>query len=315
MLAILRSLFALSLPLVVSVALADDPPSAGNDDQQADGKQVDKQHDKEADKQAAEKKKPSADKKKEKPTAKREAQAKKPAAKDSENKQAESKRAAAKHPERAVESGKKDADKQTANEKKSDKPPESQREEAVFVLVREHHPDLVELLKRLKATKPKQYEQAVKELSRDAQRLEAAHERDPERYGLDLRAWQLDSRIRLLTAKLSLEDRPELQEDLKATLAERADVRLAQRQLERDRAAARLKKFDEDIVKLTSNREAELKQAFDRLLRVAEKARPAKEKASGNRRQASDAAEKAPAANETSSPPANEVNTSKAPNP
>jgi hypothetical protein len=158
---------------------------------------------------------------------------------------------------------------------------DSEREEAAFVLVREHHPDLVNLLERLKATKKNEYQQAVKELYRDSQRLEGARERDPERYKLELRAWQLDSRIRLLTAKLSLEDRPELQEDLKAAIAERSDVRLAQKELERDRTAARLKKLDEEIGNLTAGRDDELKRTLDRLLRVAEKARPAKAKASG----------------------------------
>ncbi len=144
------------------------------------------------------------------------------------------------------------------------------------MFVREHHVDLVELLERLKSTKPKEYRQAVKELYRDSQRLTTVHERDPEKYELDLRAWQLDSRIRLLTAKLSLSDQPELQEDLKAALAERADVRLAQIELERSRLTARLKRLDEEVSTLTSSRDDELKRTFDRLLRMARKVRPAK---------------------------------------
>lgn len=154
------------------------------------------------------------------------------------------------------------------------KPSDADREEAALTLVREHHSDLVELLKRLKATKQKEYRQAIKELYRESERLEAVRQRDPERYKLELRAWQLDSRIRLLTARLSLEDRAELEENLKAALAERADARLAQKKLERVRLTARLEKLDDEIGNFASRRDADLKRNFDRLLRAAQKARP-----------------------------------------
>jgi hypothetical protein len=150
---------------------------------------------------------------------------------------------------------------------------DAEREEAALAFVREHHPDLVDLLKRLKGTKENEYRQAIKELSRDSKRIDALRDRDPDRYKLELRAWQLDSGIRLLAAKLSLEDRPEWQEDLKVALAERADVRLAQLKLERKRVTARLKKLDAEIDNFASQREASLKRNFDRLMGTAEKAR------------------------------------------
>ncbi|HET6881368.1 MAG TPA: hypothetical protein VFI31_14495 [Pirellulales bacterium] len=237
------------------LVLADEPPLVGGhpeaDQKQADAKPVEK---KQPEKKPADKKhvdKRQADKKQANPANPR-------------NKQVvEKPKAASKRPE---------------------KPSNDDREQAALVLVREHHPDLVELLQRLKATKKKEYQQAVKELYRDSQRLENVRERDPERYGLELRAWQLDSRIRLLTARLSLEDRPELQEELKAALTERADVRLTQRELERDRLTARLKKLEEEISSLTTHRDEEVQRTFDRLLRTAVKARPA-QKASGDKQQ------------------------------
>ena len=276
MLTMLRTVSLLSLALIVSVALADDPPLAGGHPQDAE---------KQPDKPSAEQK---ADKKKERTPAKKQATAQQA----DKNKEGDTDKKA-----------KQEAEKQQAAKKKADKPSDAQREEAAFVLVREFHPDLVELLKRLKTTKPKEYQQAVRELYRDSQRLEVSRERDPERFRLELRAWQLDSRIRLLTAKLSLEDRPELQEDLRTALAERADVRLAQKRLDRDRAAARLKKIDEEISSLTTGRDDDLKRTFDRLLRGAEKARPAKDKAAGDRRQASGDKKVAPAPGASNSPP------------
>lgn len=186
---------------------------------------------------------------------------------------------------RAAEKGdSKTADTKSTDPKRGEKPdkgkqakkksPEADREEVALLFVGEHQPELLELLERLKGTKEKDYQQAIRELSRDSQRINSFKEKDPKRFEQEVRAWQLDSRIRLLTAKLSLEDRPELQEDLKAALAERADLRLAQRKLERERVAARLAKLDEEIAGLVSQRDEILRKTFDRLVRAAERARP-----------------------------------------
>lgn len=154
----------------------------------------------------------------------------------------------------------------------SNKQSEAKREEAALALVREHHPALVELLERLKATKKADYQQAIKELYRDSQRLASARQRDAQRYALELRAWQLDSRIRLLAAKLSLENRPELEEQLKGCLAERAEVHLSLKKLDRDRAEAKAKRLNAEIEKLTAGQDAEVQRSLERLLRAAKKA-------------------------------------------
>ncbi|HQU41341.1 MAG: hypothetical protein B7Z73_11040 [Planctomycetia bacterium 21-64-5] len=57
-------------------------------------------------------------------------------------------------------------------------------------------------------------------------------------------------------------------------MAERADLRLSQRKLERERVAARLAKLDEDIAHLVNQRDEDLTKTFDRLLRAAERVRP-----------------------------------------
>ncbi|HVX11913.1 MAG TPA: hypothetical protein VHC22_12085 [Pirellulales bacterium] len=250
MLTTLRILSFVSLSIVATVVWAEDQPSGDSDSGVGNPAVKDGQ----PERQPAGKKNKNAAKKNPAPVKQ-----------SAENKEAEG---------AAKPSGNKKAPIKKRAEKKELSA--SDQEEAAFVFVREHHVDLVELLERLKSTKPKEYQQAVKELYRDSQRLTAVQDRDAEKYELDLRAWQLDSRIRLLTAKLSLSDQPELQEDLKAALADRADVRLAQKELERGRLTARLKKLDEEVSTLTSNRDDELKRTFDRLLRMARKVRPAK---------------------------------------
>jgi hypothetical protein len=149
----------------------------------------------------------------------------------------------------------------------------AQREAVALALVREHHGELIELLDHLKSQKHKAYLQAIQELWRASERLATVRQRDPDRYDLELRAWKIDSRIRLLAAKLSMEQDPELEQQLKSALSERADVRLQLKTVVRDRVKTRLETMNAEIDKLTSEREQQLQQAFDKLVRGAAKAR------------------------------------------
>jgi len=149
----------------------------------------------------------------------------------------------------------------------------AQREVAALALVREHHLELIELLDHLKSQKHKAYLQAIQELWRASERLATVRQRDPDRYDLELRAWKIDSRIRLLAAKLSMEQDSELEQQLKAALSERADVRLQLKAVVRDRVKTRLETMNAEIDKLASEREQQLQQAFEKLLRGATKAR------------------------------------------
>ncbi|HVX61866.1 MAG TPA: hypothetical protein VHC19_14720 [Pirellulales bacterium] len=142
-----------------------------------------------------------------------------------------------------------------------------EQETAALTLVRNQHPELSELLEQLKADNPEQYRQAISELFRASQRLAQAKEKDPQRYELELKAWRIDSRVRLLAAKLTMETRPELEEKLKASLLEREDVRIELLSLDRERAAERLEKLDGQLTRLRERREKLSDRAFDQLMR------------------------------------------------
>lgn len=174
-------------------------------------------------------------------------------------------------------------DKNSKNAKKVEKKPQAsaeQQETAALALVRIHHPELSELLEQLKADNPKQYRQAVSELFRASQRLAQAKEKDPQRYELELKAWRIDSRVRLLAAKLTMETRPELEEKLKASLLELQDVRIELLSLDRERAAERLERLDAQLIRLQERREKLSERAFDQLMRRL-KSRPKAKSAKG----------------------------------
>src|SRR5688572_7698992 len=132
-----------------------------------------------------------------------------------------------------------------------------EREAAALSFVKQHHPELQELLSQLKSSTRPEYRRAINELFLASERLAASQERDPLKYELDLRAWKIESRIRLLAARLAMTDNDLLQGELKELLLEKVEVQLEQQLLERQRVASRLEKLDTTIERLRSQREAE----------------------------------------------------------
>src|SRR6185437_12400029 len=163
-----------------------------------------------------------------------------------------------------------------ANKKAEKKaiPSAEERESAALAFVGEHHPELHGLLQQLKADNPKQYQQAILDLYRATQRLSDRKEKDPVRYELELKAWKLDSQALLLAAKLAMDANPELEDQLKAALREREDVRVGLLELDRTRTAGRLEQLDRELDKRRGRRDDDAQKAFEQIMRRSGKARP-----------------------------------------
>ena len=195
----------------------------------------------------------------------------KAAAKSAKKKPADKKTAA----QDAKKSGAKAAKKAA---QKSNSSTESQ-EPAALALVKANHPELLELLEKLKADNPRQYEQAILELYRASKTLSDRKAKDPARYELDLKAWKLDSQARLLAARLTMDADAELEAQLKAVLAEREDVAIAILAMDRQRLADRLKQIEGQLEKRREQRDARANRAFERLTRRSGKPRAKNEAA------------------------------------
>jgi hypothetical protein len=148
-----------------------------------------------------------------------------------------------------------------------------EREAAAIQFVRQHHPELVDLLQGLKETNAVQYQTAVRQLFQTSERLAKIHETDPPRYELELNLWKIKSRIQLLAARSSMTRDPEIESQLRAALAEQAQVRLQELQMDRDRAAERLKKLDASIDQFKNNRQRNIEKQFDVLMRDIDRSR------------------------------------------
>ena len=165
-----------------------------------------------------------------------------------------------------------------------------EREAAVKTFVERNHPELVELLELLKSSQPAEYERAIRELHRVTEKLALVQERDSLQYALELRAWQVHSRIQLLTAKLKMPDSAESDEvrrELKEAIGEQVDARADLLSHERDRVADRLRKIEKELSRLESDRQEVVDRQFQMLMKASSpknKKPPAKKKAVVNQR-------------------------------
>jgi hypothetical protein len=139
-----------------------------------------------------------------------------------------------------------------------------EREAAVRKFVEQHHPELVGLLESLKSKNSTEYERAVRDLFRVSERLAQFYGRDNQRYELELKLWQSQSRLDLLAARFKMSNNDELKVQIQQALDEQYSLRQSVMHLERDRVAERLKKLDEQLQTFDASRE----ELLDRQLRL-----------------------------------------------
>lgn len=140
-----------------------------------------------------------------------------------------------------------------------------EREELALRFARKHHQELADLLSGLKSADQTHYENAVREVARDADRIEKLGQRDRERYQASLRIWKFDSRIRLEAARFSMNQSEETEKKLRRLMASRQKARLAFLKLDRDRAKTRVNRISEQIDTLATNPEERITAEIDRL--------------------------------------------------
>lgn len=142
-----------------------------------------------------------------------------------------------------------------------------ERQAAALKFAELHHSELYELMRRLKAAKRPEYQRAIRQLYNDSERLARLKERTPSRYELALTEWQLDSRLRLLVARMTMSDDPELEAELQNLLKKRVETRLALLKLERERQQARLEKLQDQIQEIEEDRDSAIQKDLQRIRR------------------------------------------------
>jgi hypothetical protein len=128
-----------------------------------------------------------------------------------------------------------------------------------------HHPELGDLLGQLKGNSHREYRQAIHDLAATSERLSRTREKSPERYGHALAAWRIDSRIRLLAARMAMSEDPALEEQLKALVEESIQVRLTQMRFDQQKAAERADRLGQNIARIEADREAAVSREIARV--------------------------------------------------
>jgi hypothetical protein len=93
-----------------------------------------------------------------------------------------------------------------------------------------------------------------------------------------LELWKVDSRIRLLAARMTMSEDPALEGELKAVLHGRLQIRLQQLRAEQERLAARAARVSEMIADFERDPEGRIERDLNRIrrsIRTSEAAKPA----------------------------------------
>ena len=147
------------------------------------------------------------------------------------------------------------------------------RERAAQGFVRAHHPELIAILKPLKAKDHAAYDAAIADLSRVHESIERMRRRDPDRANLALSVWKAGSRVDLLTARLISAPSPRLESELEQALARQVEAQLALQRHDRDRARQRLSQLQQSIDRLERRGDALAASRLQAALRNVRRAR------------------------------------------
>ena len=157
---------------------------------------------------------------------------------------------------------------QTRTRTTPDEPVSAEAEKTALDFAHAQHPELADLLDALRRSNQPAYQAALRDVSREAERLAKLAERDSERYDLSLRIWNLDSRIRLEIARLSMSSDTEVESRLRPMIEERQAARLALLEVDYQRQKERFEKVSEQLDATRRSSSDRVSAEIDRIQRL-----------------------------------------------
>jgi len=158
------------------------------------------------------------------------------------------------------------------------KPVTPEQEEVALKFAKKHHPELAELLLRLKERRKNQYQRAVRQIFTTSERLGRIKKNSPGRFEQQLKTWKLDSRIRLLMARSAMGEGDQHRDKIRKMVAEKIQLRIEQLKSELERAKNRLDRIQHQLDQMQSNSEATIEKEITRLKRTLGKRKPKRRK-------------------------------------
>ena len=120
-----------------------------------------------------------------------------------------------------------DAKSKTGSKAKANPAVDKETESKALNLVQSHLPELKEVLKRLRANNPREYDRAIRDLVKSARKLELAKNRDERLFDLEVELLKTQTHVNLLTAKLKVRDSKQDRQRLRESLERLQDAQIA----------------------------------------------------------------------------------------
>ena len=133
-----------------------------------------------------------------------------------------------------------------------------------MAFVKQHHPELIQILNTLKAGDPRGYQRAVRDLHRTSERLISIRERVPQRYDLELKIWKAKSRSALLATRYKMTKDDSIRKELRSVVDSQIDLQLELLKRDVARHQERLDKLNKQMRDLNKAR----KQLVEKQVRV-----------------------------------------------
>jgi hypothetical protein len=143
----------------------------------------------------------------------------------------------------------------------------------------EHHPELARLLEQLRKSRPHEFQRAVRELDQQIESLEKLREKNSTRYAYQLELWKNDSQIRVLVAKWSRTQDDALEQEIRALLRQRRDIKLAQLKVDQQRLMEQMQRVEKQIATVS---DSQLEREWEQLAKKTNASRKAGNKNSSN---------------------------------
>jgi hypothetical protein len=144
-----------------------------------------------------------------------------------------------------------------------------QREMAALRFVAEHHPELGQVLERLKTVDVDEYRQAIREISESVEQLGRILQQDEELHALILGAWKIQSQAELLAAQFACakEKDEKVAQQIKDLLYRRVDLERRMVEHRRDRLLEQVQYAEENLQRMQEHRERMVESRFNALTR------------------------------------------------
>lgn len=153
---------------------------------------------------------------------------------------------------------------QEAKEKRRQAQLEKQkkRNEYLMDFVRTNHPELEQLILKLKESKPGQYRAALQGLNKDVQKIDAFKEKNRPKYNLAVKQWVVESRLKVAKAQYRLQKSPENEQKLRRLIAEQFDFQIAKMKIESKTMRERADAMDKRRADFTAKRSKMIENRF-----------------------------------------------------